>query len=103
MKGDPTPESLRSELETVLARHNELVTEVPEYVAGMLLHEADDVCAKHGVTIEKIHEDEAVEGVYIVRFDDCGAAVLGLCQDLDQWDELEADLAMIDDRVGGSA
>lgn len=102
MSGDQTPDSLRSELETVLARHNNLVTEVPGYVAAILLHEADDLCGKHGVEIKDIHEDDGVDGVYVVRFE-TNAALLGVSRDLDRLETLEADAAMLDDRMGGSA
>jgi len=102
MSTEQTPDSLRSELETVIARHNDLVTKVPGYVAAMLLHEADDICGKHGVEIESIDEDGGADGVYVVQFES-NSALLGVCRDLDKLDRLEADVAMIDDRMGGSA
>jgi len=102
MNPEPTYDSLRTELETVIARHNDLVTETPGYVAAMLLHEADDICGKYGVKIESIDEDDGVDGVYVVQFES-NAALLGVCRDLDKLDRLESDIAMIDDRAGGSA
>lgn len=99
-RGEFTYDSLRQELELVVARHNDLVVETPGYVAAMLIHEADAILAKHNVAVEAVEADGGVEGAFALRFADGAGAVLGLAQQPERASELETEYAMVDDRNG---
>lgn len=96
----PTHESLRQEFETVCARHAELFQDLPEYSIAVLLHEIDELLAKHNVDIEVAAEAASVIGLNLG--DREAGALLGACRDTDRVqrfiDSTDAPLAMFDDR-----
>lgn len=91
---EPTYDSLQAELDQVLARHNELLTKTPGYVAAMLIQEADYRRAKHGVDLVV---REVGDGVWCAKMGPTGA-VLGVGGDPSKLDGVDVDLAMVDHR-----
>lgn len=103
----PTPETLRSELDDVLQRHNELVRETPGYVAAILAQHADWVRATRNVDVEAVHHPEdGPDGAFVVSFEDSTSFVFGVGPDQERLADLQAAIqaetgkrfAMLDDR-----
>lgn len=77
------------ELELVIARHNDLFNEIPEYLIAILIHEADFIRGKHGIDLDV---EELLEDVYMIELGDGdSAAFLGIGEDPTVLEELDRD------------
>lgn len=107
MTDGPTPGTLRSELDDVVQRHNELVRETPGYVAAIIAQHADWVRATHNVAVEAVHDPDAgPDGAFAVSFEDGTMFVFGVGPNKERLaalqaamqDETDQRLAMLVDR-----
>lgn len=104
---EPTPDTLRQELETVFHRHNDLFRDdvLGPYAVAVALHQTDEMRAKLNIELEFVHETDGLAGFDLG--DGAAGALLGAADageaDIEAWlaDAEDGDsLAMVDDTTG---
>lgn len=94
---EPTPETFSTELDQVIARHNECFQQAPGFMIAILIQEAGYRAGQHGLDVELV---EQAGDVYLFEIGE-SAAAFSADPDPRKLEALESDWAMVDHRALG--